>query len=187
MKNDNYLIVTEGYLSLWQKLIAAVCFTTSFGFFAKLLLEDLYNANVLEIIKCSFCVYLSLHIGIMFAIVIEFKFDIKQKRYRRQYRVGPFRIGLWKKLPLIEYVSVFKQNYFNTEIESNRSSRYNVNLWYNGTKHFTIYRHYSRKASYDVAYNLAVKLQTDFLDATDPHNKNWVRINPVNTALQTSH
>ncbi|RYC52115.1 hypothetical protein DN53_09520 [Flagellimonas olearia] len=99
-------------------------------------------------------------------------FDLKSKKYKMEYSVGPIHIGRWKKLPEVKYVSVFKQPKTNGEFT------YDVNLWYANNRHFNVYENSFMEPSYNMGLHIAKSLRVDLLDATDPYDKKWVETKP---------
>lgn len=110
--------------------------------------------------------------GLRFSVITAVCFDLGGRCYKKEYRVGPVRVGKWKQLPDIEYVSVFKQAV--TLPGEDDGHVYNVNVWYGHNRHFTIYTKADSKAAYDMALYIASRLKIELLDATDPLNKIWI-------------
>ncbi|MEL1244703.1 hypothetical protein AAEO56_10560 [Flavobacterium sp. DGU11] len=125
--------------------------------------------------SCFLIALLTIDFVFMLWMVIYIKFDVAGRRFKKEYTVGLLRLGMWRKLPQIDYISVFKQLGSSDEGES-LFIRYDVNVWYNDTKHFTIYTHPDKSQSYSMAMRLAVKLNVDMLDATIPNDFKWVEL-----------
>lgn len=53
-----------------------------------------------------------------------YSFDFENKRYKKQFSVGPLRYGKWRKLQHIEYVSIFKQ-----PINNGAAYIFDINIW----------------------------------------------------------
>jgi len=172
---EKEIIVTEGVLPLWSKVLGAICFCLMAFFIIKLLPLQSYRAddNLGEKYLLAAC--LALNFALILVMVINIKFDLVKKRYKRQYTFGFVKLGLWRQLPNIEYVSVFKQMYYNEE-NDDTSHQYNVNLWYNGTKHFTVYTHPIAEACMNIGKSVAIKLDVDLLDATVANDYRWVTL-----------
>lgn len=171
MKAKN-VIISEGNRPLWQLVIASIHYTAIFFllfiFFAKF--EFTTNAKVL---KGSFgLLELALFLipsALAFSVVRNFHFDINQKKYKIEYCVGPLRIGNWQPLPVIEYVSVFKQP------KADGNFIFEVNLWYNRNLHFNIYESDGLESAFLMGKNVAKVLKVKLLDATSGTNSNWIK------------
>lgn len=105
-------------------------------------------------------------------------FDLENRLYKKEYAVGPVKIGKWIELPSIEYISIFRQAWSKDSdgdgFTDDMGYRYDVNVWHDTSKHFTIYSNYEKEPSLEMAKMLAVKLNVDLLDATVPHDKKWL-------------
>src|SRR5690606_21807119 len=122
---------------LWQLIFAAFFFTAMiiflgmFFFSFEFTTEDKKikgNAGLIELAIYAFTA------GLSFCVVKDIHFDLKKKTYKIQYCVGPIKVGKWKRLPQIEYVSVFRQ------LLKNEEHTFEVNLWYGKNKHFNVYQ-----------------------------------------------
>ncbi|MBU2907086.1 hypothetical protein KO529_19955 [Arenibacter algicola] len=166
------IIISEGFRPLWQTLVAAAFYTLAvillamffFGFeiFPDKGMDNSWNFRVFYIaVACAAQ-------GILFSSVKSIFFDLKNKKYKEEYRVGPFGVGKWKALPTIEYVSVFRQ------LKANGSYTYEVNLWLKGNKSFTIYETGDMATTFAMGESTARSLKVDLLDATVPNDFKWV-------------
>lgn len=88
-------------------------------------------------------------------------FNLKYKKYKNQYSVGPIKVGKWRALPALEYVSVFK----------NGRDIFEINIWHNRNKHFNIYNYNNKEEAVEIGYDVAKSLEIKLFDATVP-NKN---------------
>jgi len=168
------IIISEGFRPLWQTLVAAAFYTLTiillsmffFGFeiFPDKVMDSKWNFKVFYIaVACAAQ-------GILFSSVKSIFFDLEKQKYKEEYRVGPFGVGKWKALPKIEYVSVFRQ------LKANGSYTYEVNLWVNGNKSFTIYETGDMATTFAMGESTARSLKVDLLDATVPNDFRWVKL-----------
>jgi len=173
IKNDN--IISERKRPVWQTVLAFLSFTIMFLFLA-LMVYGIYTYTGKQQFKAfvsSFnCALFMMALGLRFSVITSVWFDMKGRRYKREYKVGPVRVGKWKELPDIEYVSVFRQAVILPGEDDGHV--YNVNVWYGKNQHFTIYTNAEEKPAYNMALYIASRLKIDMLDATDPFNKIWI-------------
>lgn len=169
------IIISERQRPFWQRIVAAVCYTLML-LFVGLMVYGVYHfpgrQGFKVFVSCFNFAFFIFTIGIRFSVVTAVCFDLAGRCYRKQYSVGNIKIGKWKHLPDIEYVSVFRQSI--TVPGEDDAHIYNVNVWYGHNRHFTIYENADSKSSYNMALYISTRLQIDFLDATDPLNKIWV-------------
>ena len=132
--------------------------------------------------------------GLIFAIaflpkkMLAITKDSKYLTMHTEYRFAFFSIALPKKpLPKIDYVCAFCQlqsdsdNYGNIDY----SYIYDVNAWY-GNKHIKLCSQYTADEAMQVATKLAIYLQCDLLNATDPNNKEWIEVSCKSDDVQAS-
>lgn len=116
---------------------------------------------------------IALTAGLGFSVVQDTIFNLKERKYKIQYSVGPIKVGKWKKLPKIDYVSVFKQPKVDDDFI------YETNLWYNRNKHFHIYESFDFESVYEMGESVARVLKVDLLDATIPNDHKWVNLTAI--------
>ena len=82
-----------------------------------------------------------------------------------------------KTLPTIDYVCAFCQLQSDSDNEDNiaYSYTYDVNAWY-GNKHIKLCSQYSAEEAMHVATKLALALNCDLLNSTDPDSKVWIEV-----------
>ena len=162
------IIISEKPRPIWQRIVAGISYA--------LMVFGVYKYEGKQSFKAftsSFnCAVFMLIIGLRFSVITSIWFDMKGSRYKKEYRVGPVKIGKWEQLPNVEYVSVFRQAV--TLPGEDDGHVYNVNVWYGHNRHFTIYTNADTKSAYNMALYIATRLKTDLLDATDPLNKIWI-------------
>lgn len=116
--------------------------------------------------------------GIFFNLSRGSEFDFINNKYRQIETLMGIKIGKWKPIPDIEYVSVFKTTETTTIRE--RSAEANVtndiiklNLFYNTNQKIEAYETYDLKDAFKKAHDLASLLNVDILDATERESK-WL-------------
>tara|TARA_R110002111_G_scaffold70506_4_gene113746 strand:- start:100 stop:645 length:546 start_codon:yes stop_codon:yes gene_type:complete len=166
------IIISEGVRPLWQTLVAAAFYTVTFillamfffgyGIFPENEMDNRWNFGVFYLaVACA-------SQGILFSSVKSIFFDLENRNYKEEYRVGPCAVGRWKALPAIEYVSVFRQ------LKANGTYTYEVNLWVKGNKSFTIYETNDMAITFAMGESTAKALKVNLLDATVPNNYKWI-------------
>lgn len=135
-------------------------------------------SDKIEVVDATLFALVLFLIGLGFSAVTNIHFDLAKRKYKKEIAVGQMTVGKWHHLPQIEYVSVFKQGTISDggRHPHTRSNRYDVNVWYGISKHFTIYSDVEMEYAYDMAMRLAVKLNVDMLDATIPNDFKWVEL-----------
>ena len=101
-----------------------------------------------------------------FSVLRDYKFDFKNNQYKEIYRLGPIRVGKWKKFSSIDYISVFRK----------REKKIIVNLWYNDNKRIKLAEYRNFNDAMFQGERVARSLKIDLLDAGDPHNTTWVKL-----------
>lgn len=168
------IIISEGNRPLWQIIIAALFYTLAFillGMFFfgyEIVFQEEIDSqgDIGAVWTAGFCISQ----GILFSSVKHIFFDLTNKKYKEQYQVGPIKIGRWKTLPKIDYVSVFKQP------KENGNYIFETNLWYQGNKHFNIYENLYLDPAFLMGESVAKTLEVKLLDATEANNFKWVNL-----------
>ncbi len=162
------LIVSQGNRSFWMRLVAASFFTAMlFKLYEIGLL--FYNFDIDEkLVKIipHDIKFAALYFagGISFAITKNIFIDIDQNILISRFCVGPFTKDVKSKIPQLEYVSVF----FDSK------ELYEINLWYEGNKHYKMYFFEDKEPAMKFAELTARKLNIDLLDATEKGNSMWI-------------
>jgi hypothetical protein len=126
---------------------------------------------------CLFFIPVLFFSSLVLSSMTMLHFDLREKKYKKVSIVAGIKISSgWKPLPDIEYVSVFCQQYGNVDTEDTATYDYTVNLWYKTNKHFTIYSNSIAEPCFNLAHQIAAKLKTDLLDATEPGNFKWLEV-----------
>lgn len=126
--------------------------------------------NVFNLILSGIGVFLMLREGS--------EIDLASKKYREIYSVIGVKIGKWKDLPEIEYVSVFKTNETKRVqgmgASANFSNQvYKLNLFHNRNEKIEAYITDDLNDAFENAKYLAQVLNIDILDATERDSK-WL-------------
>ncbi len=164
------IILSEGNRPLWQLIIAAVHFTAIISILFIFVVNFEFTTSLKKLKGSLSLIELAVFLlpsALAFSVVKDVHFDLAQKRYKEQYCVGPIKVGKWKKLPNIEYVSVFRQP------KVNREYIYEANLWYQKNKHFNIYENEQLEIVIEMGKYIAKALGVNLLDATRPNDFRW--------------
>ncbi|WP_294733913.1 hypothetical protein [uncultured Flavobacterium sp.] len=184
MKEDleKDIIISESKHSMLQIIVGALCCTGAVTLFIMMIVDDSDFSDKKATKTSLGMLILSITLlvqGLRFFSIQNILFDIKNKRFKKELGIGIWKFGKWKSLPDIEYISVFKQD---TSSDSDGDGRktmgiiYNVNVWSQGSKHFTIYNNYDPEPALEMGKNIAIRLDIDLLDATIPQEKKWVEL-----------
>ena len=166
------IIISEGNRPIWQTCIAAFLYTLALILLGMFFLA--YEVVPFEVgsskgdFRIFYVAVLCIVQGFLFSVVKSIFFDLKKKRYKEQYSVGPIKIGRWKNLPEIDYVSIFKQP------KSDGNYIYEVNLWHQRNRHFNVYESINLNPIFEMGKEIAKSLDVDLLDATEPNNHKWI-------------
>ncbi|WP_158846259.1 hypothetical protein [Algibacter sp. L1A34] len=104
--------------------------------------------------------------------------DLASKKYREIYSVMGIKFGVWKDLPDIEYVSVFKTKE-NKRVQGMGASAnfsnevYKLNLFYNRNNKIEVYLAEDISNAFENAKYIADVLNIDVFDATERVSK-WL-------------
>ncbi|WP_294819927.1 hypothetical protein [uncultured Flavobacterium sp.] len=156
------IIISEGRRPAWHRPVSCLCYAGVLGMICLLFLDNALD-DYIDILQVSVGLFLA---GMRFSAVTNLKFDLPNRRFKKELALWKIKIGNWEYLPNIEYVSVFKKE----------EDVYDVNVWYNTSRHFTIFTSEDIRPAYDMAYRIALRLDVDMLDATVKNNSVWVRL-----------
>jgi hypothetical protein len=166
--NEYELVVSQGKLPWWRIIIASLFFSYMIYmlyFLCIIFYRDDFTkvkpkgiAGIIEIAAYCFAG------GVSFSITKSILIDLDKEKLVSIYRVGPFSKKVNTTLPELEYVSVFKID----------DSEYEVNLWYLGNKHYKMYKLTEKNHALKFGVMVAQKLKIDLLDATEKGNNKWM-------------
>lgn len=159
--------LSEGELSLWQRVFGAIFFTASLFLIYYFISVTIRNGY--EYVKGSESI-LTLAVllgglGLTLTVIKDYDFDFKNMHYRLIHRVGPLEFGKWRQIRQFEYISLHQK----------RLGEYHINLWYNRSKHFTLGIYGNYNPALVVAKQLALRFHIDILNSGDPSGKKWIR------------
>ncbi|MEX0275368.1 MAG: hypothetical protein AB3N16_13415 [Flavobacteriaceae bacterium] len=172
LKGEVY--ISEGKRPIWQLIIASVLFTL--GLILLLMAFTDYELIQVEGRTHGFdfgALWVSLFCfsnGLVFSVVQNLHFDLTHKKLKKEYSLGPIKWGVWRSLPKIEYISIFKQ------LKKNGKYVYEVNFWHGGNKHFNVYESLDKRACLEMGKIMAQRLHLDILDATEANNYKWLDV-----------
>jgi hypothetical protein len=170
MENDNEyeLIVSQGKLPLWRIIIASLFFSYMIYMlyilcilFYRVELAKVKPKGIAGIIEIAAFCFAG---GVSFSIKKSILIDLDKEKLVSIYMVGPFSRKVIKVLPELEYLSVFKID----------ESKYEVNLWYLGNKHYKMYTFTEKELAIKFGAMAALKLNIDLLYATEKGNHKWI-------------
>lgn len=170
------VLISEGERPIWQIIIATLFYTIGVGslllFFYRAEFTSLDQTIKIVSNAFEFSFYF-LVLGFSFSVVKNVIFNLEENTYKDEYAVGPIRYGIWRTLPKIMYVSVFRQPL------ADGSFRFEVNLWYKKNKHFNIYINNNYEITLEMGFYVATKLNVKLLDATVPNNYKYLNLNEL--------
>lgn len=178
-KGTANIIISEGKRPFWQTCFAAFFFaaTVVLAIMSVLSMFSLNIVPTLNFISSLDFAMSTFALGLRSSVVNNICFDLKHSKYKKEFAVGPIKVGKWKYLPNIDYISIFKQPLRRRDEGESAGYIYNVNVWYNTSKHFTIYSNEEPEPAFEMARYIALKLHIDVLDATVPNDFKWIDIN----------
>ncbi len=153
--NKNEIAIVKGKKAWYALVFPFACFCVALGVLwngYEVLVSEKDVSFVEVVLGWSFAAFLFVILGVVFGMVRDYHFDFKRKRYKIIKRVGILGFGRWKQFHNLEYVSVFE----------NPDSRFEINLWYDTTKHFYIDSYFFSEAAVKRARELAQQLNIEF-------------------------
>lgn len=120
---------------------------------------------------------IGLFMSLNFAVVYTLEINLKKKKYRKSWKLGPYCFASWRNLPEAEYISVFRQVYRDDDGdgESATTYTYDINLWYDTSKYITLTQHHNRKTALKMGTAIAGGMGIGLLDATIPNSNKWLK------------
>lgn len=116
----------------------------------------------------SFLAFLAFIMGLKFSAKNTMFFDLKNRKFKDQIQVGPFKVGKWKDLPKLDYISIFGV-YSKHDFE--------INLWYNKNKYANISTADDKESAFELGFRIANQLNIKLLDATEKNNFKYLDMN----------
>lgn len=169
------LVVSQGTLPWWRIIIASLFFSYMlymvyilFMLFYYVDLEKVKPKEIAREIKVAAICFAG---GVSFSLTKNVLIDLDTEKLVSIYKVGPFSRKVNTTLPKLDYVSVFKIN----------DSEFEVNLWYSRNKHYKMYTITEKEHALKFGLMVAQKLNIDLLDATEKGNSKWIDIIKTNS------
>ncbi len=103
--------------------------------------------------------------GLGSSIVRTRYLNLEKEKLQTEFRLWFLKIRVQSSMPQLKYVSVFN----NTGAE-----QFEVNLWYEGNKHFNIMDFDEVEPAFDYGRQFSEKLDLKLLDATEKGNSKWI-------------
>lgn len=105
--------------------------------------------------------------------------DLESKKYRKTQSYLGLKVGSWKALPNLEYISVFPttENITVRALSAETTNSKDIillNIFYNQNEKFTAYATTNMIDAFDVASHIADALMIDLLDARIKGDYKWV-------------
>lgn len=167
------LIVHEGSRPLWQTIIASFIFMVMFYFIYRMGQLFYYfgysDVTLKSLPRLVYGIVYCLVLGLGFSVVKSVLIDIDTDKLLSRFTLGPFSYDKISPAPSLEYVSVFREGFYN----------YQVNLWYIGNKHYEMCDFDSSEQAFIFARYVATKLNLDLLDATVKGDSKWIEVTPT--------
>lgn len=101
--------------------------------------------------------------GLKLVLVQQLKIDLKKRAYQKGFGIGPFSIGIWKKLPRADYISFFRQPLKNGKFN------FELNIWYDNIHHIELFYFNDSEDGFNAARQVARHLKVTLLDARIPN------------------
>ena len=108
--------------------------------------------------------------GVSFSQKRTMFFDLKNKKFKDQLSVGPFKIGKWQDLPPLNYISVFG-------VDSKYT--FSINLWYDRNKYINVFTILDKEKAFKTAFEIADQLKIKLLDATERNNYKYLNMDEL--------
>lgn len=162
--------LSEADRPAWQSILAAVSFTVS-AFCLYFLIRQFVISGLdnMEAIKALIILgIVAGGSGVKLSMGKSYLFDFKNHHYKLIHRIGPFQYGKWKILRQFEYVSLRQLDW----------DAFEVNLWFNKSRHFNMGLYGDYNAAKDVSYRLAVKFEIDLLDSAQ-NEERWTTFEQI--------
>lgn len=144
-----------------------------------------FISSLLFISGLYFLLYVHIFFGLIFTIIgfnllitEGSQIDFNQMMYRNIKSVFGIHIGKWKKLPMFDYITVFKTTEKKkvsvaTASTVMRDELFVVNLFYETNKHITFYKSENKEEAFKKAVHFSKSLNLRILDSTEAQSI-WV-------------
>lgn len=166
---DEHIIISERNRPYWQIPIASLIFTSAIGLLIFYLYKtDWKDDHLIDLGHNIKSVIYLFAFGVAFCYQKSVYIDTKKSKFRQTFEIGPIKLGEWKTITNLEYISLFH------EPLTDGNKIYEINLWYEKNKHWELYEEYDYSEAFKIGFKLSEQLNIDFLDATVPNNYKWI-------------
>lgn len=167
------IIVGGGKLPFWKIILSAVIYTIIayylFVWIQITISSKSFAVSMTALTSVIYIIGLLLPLVLSLSVVTTKYIDVFNAKLTKEYRIGPFKKRIFKDIPELEYVSVFKED---------KNSDFEINIWYKhkGHKRFNIGVFEKKQEAMEYAEVVAKTLKIDFLDATERGNSKWIEL-----------
>lgn len=167
-KNIQELLVSQGNrkwyeIALGSIFYAIIIFCILKMIYYIIIYPEFNFALILFFATLKTTVFL-LPFGLGFTTVKSILINIKTNKLVTIYSVGLFNYKYNSEIPDLDYVSVFK----------NQKEEFEVNLWYSKNKHYKMYIYETIEEAFLFGKTISNRLNIDLLDATEKGNSKWI-------------
>lgn len=177
MKEGN-IIISEKNNALWERILAALFYTISIAGLLLFLLGIFIGRIPIDsfFIISLFIFFLFEGIFLFYAFQLSklssIHFDLRNNKYKRVFDIGFIKIGFWKSLPFIEYISISKF-----------TGTYETHLQFLDEEKHIIFIAATYSEIFSITYDTAKHVNIGFYDEVNPNNTYWVDTTKDKTAL----
>ncbi len=167
--DKNEIVLSKNTRPFWHLIIAGVFYFSSLGMvingFYQLyafpedtsIEKDLGGNLTIALFAFTF--------GLGFSVIKTRYLNLEKEKLQTVFSQGLFKFKFYSSMPELKYVSVFH----NVGAE-----QFEVNLWYEGNKHFNILNFDESQPALNYGRLFAAKLNLKLLDATEKGNSQWI-------------
>ena len=174
MQNGEFeVVIRQGKRRWWQLVLSAAFFTLMLYCLYDNVLSVYFDASEETGVRAAKSLYdraLFFTLGVYNAMENDILIDTGSNLLVTRYRVGPITVSRRTVAPKLEYIAVF----------SHEPEVYEVNLWYQGNRHFKMYKFEEKAAALALAQKVAARLDLDILDKTVRGESKWIERTAAN-------
>lgn len=101
--------------------------------------------------------------GLKLVLVQQLQIDLEKGTYQKGFGIGPFSLGIWKTLPQVDYISIFRQPLKNGKFN------FELNMWYDNIHHIELFYFNNPEEGFQTAQQVANHLKVNLVDARVPN------------------
>lgn len=168
MSQEN-IIISEKNNPLWERILAAFFYTISatgiIMFCLALIIEPINFDGYLILGTFIFLLFEGIFLFYAFQLskLSRVYFDLENNKYKRVYDIGFIKLGFWKTLPFIEYISISKF-----------TGTYETHLKFLDDDEHIIFIADTYVEIFSIAYDTAKQINVGFYDEVNTNNAYWV-------------